>query len=121
MVSLKIIFDSISLINVGCPKLVRCDRGTENVGVAYLQPFLRSGTDLHAGTASFRYGISVSNQVCDLHYKVTNIVIVLPKRIEQFWGTLRKWYTDWWIDLFKVLSYNIMIGIFNHSHCTMLL
>ena len=42
---------------LGVPKILRCDCGTENSVVAYLQPFL-----CHSST-SFRYGGSVSNQV----------------------------------------------------------
>lgn len=42
---------------LGAPKLVRCDCGTENSVIAYLQPFLTEDF------ASFRYGTSVSNQV----------------------------------------------------------
>ena len=54
---------------IGCPKVVRCDRGTENTKVAYLQPFLRrKGRDQHAGIKSFRYGRSVSNQVSGITY-----------------------------------------------------
>ena len=44
----------------GLPRLVRADRGTENAKVAYLHPFLRRDI---AGTSSFQYGRSVSNQV----------------------------------------------------------
>ena len=50
----------------GLPRFVRTDRGTENVKVAFLQPFLRrNGQDVSAGTKSFQYGKSVSNQVGD--------------------------------------------------------
>ena len=49
---------------IGYPRLLRCDLGTENSKLAYLQPFLRrNGTDPLAGEHSFRYGRSVSNQV----------------------------------------------------------
>ena len=48
----------------GTPRILRCDLGTENCNVAFLQPFLRhNGTDCFAGEHSFRYGKSVSNQV----------------------------------------------------------
>lgn len=68
--------------------MLRCDRGSENAKVAYIQPFLRRhGTDPQSGSKSFQYGRSVSNQ-----------------RIEQFWGTMRKWCTDWWICFFKMLK-----------------
>ena len=42
---------------------MRCDRGTENSRIAYLQPFLRRDChDQLAGSASFQYGRSASNQ-----------------------------------------------------------
>ena len=44
---------------IGCPKVVRADRGTENAKLAYIQPFLRN-TSINS---SFLYGKSVSNQV----------------------------------------------------------
>ena len=49
---------------LGCPKVLRADRGTENTNVAFLQPFLRdNGGDDFAGEKSFMYGRSTSNQV----------------------------------------------------------
>lgn len=48
---------------VGCPTVLRADRGTENTNVAFLQPFLRHGDDAFAGEKSFMYGRSTSNQV----------------------------------------------------------
>ena len=60
---------------VGCPTIVRSDRGTENCNVAFLQPFLREAcNDTFQGEKSFMYGKSTSNQVyicvtsCDLMY-----------------------------------------------------
>ena len=48
---------------IGCPRIVRSDRGTENSRIAYLQPFLhRNGSGVDS---SFQYGKSSSNQVCD--------------------------------------------------------
>ena len=48
----------------GCPRITRCDRGTENSRVAFLQPFLRrNGLDALAKENSFQYGRSASNQV----------------------------------------------------------
>lgn len=53
---------------VGCPTLLRTDRGTENANVAFLQPFLRrDGEDSFAGEKSFMYGRSTSNQVLGLY------------------------------------------------------
>ena len=44
--------------------MLRCDPGTENSKIAFIQPFLhRNGHDRFSGEASFRYGKSVSNQV----------------------------------------------------------
>lgn len=52
--------------SLGCPRIVRVDRGSENSRIAFLQPFLRrNGRDSFAGTGSFQYGRSASNQV---HY-----------------------------------------------------
>lgn len=49
---------------LGCPRIVRSDRGTENSKIAFLQPFLRrNGQDTLAGEGSFQYGRSASNQV----------------------------------------------------------
>lgn len=71
----------------GTPAIIRGDLGTENSTLAFIQPFLRRhGTD-SAQQTSFRYGRSVSNQ-----------------RIEAWWGILRKWNSDWWIDFFKNLK-----------------
>ena len=55
---------SVSTIE-GAPHLLRCDLGTENANLAFMQPFLRRhDTDCFAEFDSFRYGKSVSNQVC---------------------------------------------------------
>ena len=65
----------------GVPRILRGDRGTENVNVAGLQRFFRRNSlDNMAGNKSFLYGRSVSNQ-----------------RIEAWWAFLRKSDTDWWI------------------------
>lgn len=50
---------------LGCPKVVRADKGTENAVVSYLHPFLRhQGTGgIEDCTNAFRYGRSVTNQV----------------------------------------------------------
>jgi len=47
----------------GVPSVVRCDMGSENTTIAYLQPFLRRHGRDSAAERSFRYGKSVSNQV----------------------------------------------------------
>lgn len=48
---------------LGVPRIVRCDMGTENSTIAFLQPFLRQDIN------SFRYGASVSNQVQVIYIK----------------------------------------------------
>lgn len=63
------VIDSEFLCFVGTPRILRCDLGTENTHVAFLQPFLRrNGTDCFSGEHSFRYGKSVSNQVSIFNY-----------------------------------------------------
>lgn len=72
----------------GVPRILRGDRGTENVNVAGLQRFFRRESDDDmAGNKSFLYGRSVSNQ-----------------RIEAWWSFLRKSETGWWIRFFKDLA-----------------
>ncbi len=64
----------------GCPKIIRCDRGTENSVVAYLQPFLRRNcSDIFSGENSFRYGRSTSNQVsiCSAYRDIVFISSIL--------------------------------------------
>ena len=95
----KYFLDRVKQIG-GMPSIVRADYGTENVKIAGVQRFLRRhGSDLFAGTKSFMYGRSVSNQ-----------------RIESWWSLLRKSCTDWWISHFKDLrdfgSYSIAITIY---------
>ena len=69
----------------GTARIIRADRGTENVDVAAMQRFFRqSSHDDFAGEKSFMYRRSTSNQ-----------------RIEAWWGLLRKGCTDWWIRHFK--------------------
>lgn len=68
-------------------RIIRADRGTENVNIAAIQRFFRrSSTDAFAGEKSFMYGKSVSNQ-----------------RIEAWWGRLRQGCADWWMEFFKEL------------------
>ena len=56
---------------IGVPRVLRTDCGTENTHIAFLQPYLRrSHGDCFSGSASFRYGKSVSNQVCAQIYVV---------------------------------------------------
>ena len=54
-----------SKIFTGVPRLLRCDYGTENCDLAYIQPFFRRNhNDSRSRLSSFRYGRSTSNQVC---------------------------------------------------------
>ena len=48
---------------LGCPRIVRADRGTENAKIAFMQPFLRHQAGDDSAQNSFLYGRSVSNQV----------------------------------------------------------
>ena len=69
------------------PRLVRTDRGSENVIIAGCQRFFRRNhSDSNSGHDSFRYGPSTRNQ-----------------RIESWWSIFRKNRSDWWISFFKDL------------------
>lgn len=76
--------DCVRQIN-GCPRVIRADNGTENV--ASTQRFFRRDcSDGLAGSKSFIYGKSTSNQ-----------------RIEAWWSFFRKANSNWWITFFKDL------------------
>eukprot|EP00111_Clytia_hemisphaerica_P011641 TCONS_00034212-protein len=67
------------------PRLIRTDRGTENVNICGIQRFFRrSHNDSFAGQRSFQYGTSTANQ-----------------RIEAWWSQLKRGFSHWWIDFFK--------------------
>lgn len=67
------------------PRLVRSDRGSENIIICGLQRFFRRNhDDSHAAFKSFLYGTSTSNQ-----------------RIESWWSIFRKSRITWWINFFK--------------------
>lgn len=69
------------------PRLVRSDRGSENVKICGFQRFFRRDhDDTHAGSKSFLYGKSTSNQ-----------------RIESWWSIFRKGRMNWWMNFFKDL------------------
>lgn len=73
----------------GCPKVIRADRGTENVHVEIMQRLLRRNhTDQFSADRSFLYGRSTSNQ-----------------RIEFFWGIARRHCLQFWMDAFASLSF----------------
>jgi len=83
-------------------RIIRGDRGTENVNLAAIQRFFRrSSNDDFSGEKSFMYGKSTSNQ-----------------RIEAWWGRLRQGCADWWIEFFKNLRDS---GLYNddviHREC----
>ena len=61
-----------------CPKLLRMDRGNENIYCEDLQVFLTGNDD------SYLYAASTRNQ-----------------RIEAFWSGLKRFKTEWWIQLFS--------------------
>ena len=54
----------------GCPMILRSDLGTENVKLAYFQPFLRRHCTDALVHCSFLYGRSTSNQVCIKHMHI---------------------------------------------------
>jgi hypothetical protein len=54
---------SMNLYCIGCPRIVRADRGTENAKVSFLHPFLRYQAGDDFTDNCFRYGKSVNNQV----------------------------------------------------------
>ena len=57
---------TLATSSIGCPQIVHADKGTENVKVAFLQPFLRhQSTGIHSDS-SFIYGRSVNNRVISL-------------------------------------------------------
>lgn len=85
------------------PRLVRSDRGSENVVVGGIQRFLRRGfSDPNANQASFQYGTSTRNQ-----------------RIEAWWSQFRKNRCNWWINFFKDWSdlNQFDLGIGYHKMC----
>ncbi|XP_060608250.1 uncharacterized protein LOC132760318 isoform X1 [Ruditapes philippinarum] len=82
------------------PRILRCDKGTENSTLSLLQPFFRyNDTDSISRLRSFIYGKSVSNQ-----------------RIEAWWGTMRRQGIQWWISFFKDLKDNQEYDEINPLH-----
>ena len=72
------------------PRLIRTDRGSENITIGGIQRFLRRGCeDENAAYNSFKFGPSTRNQ-----------------RIEAWWSILRRTRFSWWIDFFKDLCEN---------------
>lgn len=79
------------------PRIIRADRGSENVNIAGIQRYCSGNSN-----NSFIFGTSTSNQ-----------------RIECWWSSLRKSRIDWWINYFKDLrDRNIFDdGITYHVEC----
>lgn len=71
----------------GCPRVVRGDKGTENVKVRDVQHFLRRNIQDGSSIASYIDGASTANQ-----------------RIESWWGFLRKQCVEFYISLFVDLK-----------------
>lgn len=70
----------------GCPKVCRCDLGTENTNIEELQVLFHALSGHEIRNNCFIYGKSTSNQ-----------------RIEAWWSILRRQAADWWINFFKDL------------------
>ena len=95
----KYYLDALAYLGV-CPRLPRCDRGSENAKLSVLQPFFRyNDTDSFSDMKSFMYGKSVSNQ-----------------RIESWWGILRKQGIQWWMCYFKDIQDTNAFDATNHVH-----
>ncbi|XP_038071286.1 uncharacterized protein LOC119740150 [Patiria miniata] len=78
------------LDNVGCPRVIRADFGTENSTIRAMQYFFRTdGQDPFSGARSFIQGSSQHNQ-----------------RIECWWSVLRKHCLQFWMNLFEELKDN---------------
>ena len=78
--------DSLSKLKLG-QKIIRADRGTENIYVAGIQRYVRRNDEEPPGNGScFLFGSSTSNQ-----------------RIESWWSQFRCSYSTWWINYFKDL------------------
>ena len=70
------------------PRVIRADRGSENVVIGGIQRYMRKNhTDSLSGSKSFRYGKSTANQ-----------------RIESWWSQLRRSRMNWWINFFKDMT-----------------
>ena len=77
----------------GCPRIVRGDRGTENVKVRDFQHFLRRNIHDGSDIDSYIEGASTANQ-----------------RIESWWGFLRKESMEFYISLFTDLKDHGLFG-----------
>lgn len=78
---------SIFLLGV-IPRVIRADLGVENTLMAPTQMFFRENhNDTRAGPLSWNYGSSISNQ-----------------RIEAWWSLLRKYKSQFWIEVFTAIE-----------------
>lgn len=92
----KFFIDFVKRIE-GMPRIIRGDRGTENVLVRDIQVALRwHHDDAFRRYKSFLYGRSVANQ-----------------RIEAWWGQLRRMSANYWMQLFSRMKDN---GSFDNSN-----
>ena len=85
------------------PRLVRADRGSENVVLGGIQRYLRRNcADSFAGQVSFQYGPSTRNQ-----------------RIEAWWSIFRRNRCNWWINYFKDLcdGSQLDLSLDYHQQC----
>ena len=84
-------------------RLIRTDRGSENVNICGIQRFFRRlHPDSFAHRKSFQYGTSTANQ-----------------RIEAWWSQLKRGFTHWWIDFFKDMVDNALYdpSLNHHLEC----
>uniref|UniRef100_A0A7M5X0C0 Integrase core domain-containing protein n=1 Tax=Clytia hemisphaerica TaxID=252671 RepID=A0A7M5X0C0_9CNID len=80
------------------PKVVRMDRGTENIYIQDLQVFFTNSDD------SFLYATSTRNQ-----------------RIESFWSRLKKYRLSWWIHFFEEMEKQGLFKSYMETHIETLL
>ena len=105
VVSFVSIYFTTSVFTIGCTRMLRGDRGTENSRIAYLQPFLRRNRS--GAENSFQYNMG-GLQVIRFAYlsaftwRFIIIVCFISQRIEAWWSQLRRSFTDWWLKFFQV-------------------
>ncbi len=80
------------------PKVVRMDRGTENIYIEDLQVFFTGSQE------SFLYATSTRNQ-----------------RIESFWSRLKKYRLSWWINFLDKMQKEILFKSYLETHVETLL
>ena len=86
------------------PRLVRSDRGSENISLGGIQRFFRRRfNDSSSKHSSFQFGKSTMNQ-----------------RIEAWWSIFRRSRCNWWINFFKDLceeEASLDLSIDSHLQC----